>query len=138
MDFNVDETHEDIRKAVRDMMKPFDDDYWMRQDTAGEFPWEFYHAVAKAGWLGLNIPEEYGGAGLGVTEASIVEQEISAAGGRDERLLRGAHQHLRVRADDQARLGTDEAEIPAARRRRGTCTWPSRSPNPMPAPTRST
>lgn len=80
MDFNVDETHEDIRKAVRDMMKPFDDDYWMRQDTAGEFPWEFYNAVAKAGWLGLNIPEEYGGAGLGVTEASIVEQEISAAG----------------------------------------------------------
>ena len=80
MDFTADPTHEDIRKAVRDMCKPFDDDYWMRQDMAGEFPWGFYNAVVEAGWLGLSIPEEYGGAGLGVAEASIVEQEISASG----------------------------------------------------------
>lgn len=80
MDFTADPTHEDIRKAVRDMCKPFDDDYWMRQDMAGEFPWDFYNAVVEAGWLGLSIPEEYGGAGLGVAEASIVEQEISASG----------------------------------------------------------
>lgn len=80
MDFTQDETHEDIRTAVRDMCRPFDDDYWMRQDMAGEFPWDFYQAVADAGWLGLSIPEEYGGGGLGVTEAAIVEQEISASG----------------------------------------------------------
>ena len=63
------------------MMEPFDDQYWMEHDNDNEFPWEFYNAVAKAGWLGITIPEEYGGGGLGVTEAAIVEHEISASGG---------------------------------------------------------
>jgi acyl-CoA dehydrogenase len=73
--------HEDIRKAVREMMEPFDDQYWMEHDNNKEFPWDFYNAVSKAGWLGITIPEEYGGGGLGVTEAAIVEHEISATGG---------------------------------------------------------
>ncbi len=63
------------------MMEPFDDQYWMEHDRDHEFPWDFYNAVAKAGWLGITIPEEYGGGGLGVTEASIVEYEIAASGG---------------------------------------------------------
>ena len=81
MDFAPNPLHDDIRAAVRDMMKPFDDQYWMEHDNSKEFPWEFYNAVAKAGWLGITIPEEYGGGGLGVTEAAIVEHEISATGG---------------------------------------------------------
>ncbi|WP_156755947.1 acyl-CoA dehydrogenase family protein [Actinokineospora pegani] len=81
MSFEKNDLHEDIRRAVRDMMEPFDDNYWMEHDNSHEFPWEFYNAVAKQGWLGITIPEEYGGGGLGVTEAAIVEQEISASGG---------------------------------------------------------
>jgi acyl-CoA dehydrogenase len=79
--FQADDTHEAIRLAVRDMMKPFGDQYWMEHDVEHKFPWDFYNAVAEAGWLGITIPEEYGGGGLGVTEAAIVEQEISASGG---------------------------------------------------------
>src|SRR5699024_9606340 len=80
MDFTRDETHESIRAAVRAMCAKFDDEYWMRCDETHEFPWEFYKAVAEAGWLGLSIPEAYGGGGLGVLEAAIVEREISASG----------------------------------------------------------
>jgi acyl-CoA dehydrogenase len=81
VDFSKTALHEDIRAAVREMMEPFDDQYWMEHDRDHEFPWDFYNAVAKAGWLGITIPEEYGGGGLGVTEAAIVEHEISASGG---------------------------------------------------------
>lgn len=80
MDFSSDSTHEDIRSAVRDLCAKFPDEYWMRHDQSHEFPWEFYNAVAAAGWLGITIPPEYGGGGLGVTEAAIVEQEIAASG----------------------------------------------------------
>ena len=80
VDYTPDPIHEDIRDAIRTMCKGFPDEYWMEHDTNHEFPWEFYDAVAKGGWLGLTIPEEYGGGGLGVTEAAIVEQEISASG----------------------------------------------------------
>jgi acyl-CoA dehydrogenase len=80
VDFASDSTHEDIRSAVRDLCAKFPDEYWMRHDQSHEFPWEFYNAVAAAGWLGITIPEKYGGGGLGVTEAAIVEQEISASG----------------------------------------------------------
>jgi acyl-CoA dehydrogenase len=80
MDFEPDSLHEEIRQAVRKLCSDFPDEYWMEHDETKEFPWEFYDAVAKAGWLGLTIPAEYGGGGLGVTEAAIVEQEISASG----------------------------------------------------------
>jgi len=81
VEFADDSLHEEIRQAVRAMMEPFDDRYWMEHDANHEFPWEFYNAVAEAGWLGLTIPEEYGGGGMGITEAMIVEEEISASGG---------------------------------------------------------
>ncbi|MEY9212196.1 acyl-CoA/acyl-ACP dehydrogenase [Thermobifida halotolerans] len=80
MDFSKDTVHEDIRSAVRDLCANFSDDYWMEHDQSQEFPWEFYNAVVKGGWLGLTVPTEYGGGGLGVTEAAIVEQEIAASG----------------------------------------------------------
>lgn len=80
MDYTEDPTHREIREAVRALCKRFPDDYWMGHDDSHEFPWEFYDAVRDAGWLGLTIPEEYGGGGLGVTEAAIVEREIAASG----------------------------------------------------------
>ena len=80
MDRTEDPTHADIRAAVRDLCRRFPDDYWMRHDEDREFPWEFYDAVRDGGWLGLTIPEEYGGGGLGVTEAALVEREIAASG----------------------------------------------------------
>ncbi|AYJ51294.1 acyl-CoA dehydrogenase family protein [Rhodococcus sp. P1Y] len=80
MDYSSDPTHDDIRAAVKTLCKAFPDDYWMEHDDSHEFPWDFYNAVAEGGWLGLTVPEEYGGGGLGVTEAAIVEREISASG----------------------------------------------------------
>lgn len=80
MDLTPDPLHEDIRSSVRALMKSFPDEYWLERDNSQEFPWEFYNAIAEGGWLGLTIPEEYGGGGLGVTEAAIVEQEIAASG----------------------------------------------------------
>jgi acyl-CoA dehydrogenase len=80
MDLSPNPLHDDIRSSVRDLCKSFPDEYWMEHDESKEFPWEFYNAVAEGGWLGLTIPEEYGGGGLGVTEAAIVEQEIAASG----------------------------------------------------------
>jgi acyl-CoA dehydrogenase len=80
VDHTEDPTHREIREAVRALCKAFPDEYWMQHDDSHEFPWEFYDAVKDAGWLGLTIPEEYGGGGLGVTEAALVEYEIAASG----------------------------------------------------------
>ncbi|NED66364.1 acyl-CoA/acyl-ACP dehydrogenase, partial [Streptomyces sp. SID10244] len=55
--------------------------YWMEKDLAHEFPTEFYQAIADGGWLGMTIPEEYGGHGLGITEASILLEQVSRSGG---------------------------------------------------------
>ena len=52
----------------------------MEKDAAHEFPWEFYQAFADGGWLGITIPEEYGGHGLGITEASLLLEEVAASG----------------------------------------------------------
>lgn len=74
------EDHRAIRAAVRQICAKFPDDYWMNHDVAGEFPWEFFNAMADAGWIGIAIPEEYGGAGMGVDEAAIVLEEVAASG----------------------------------------------------------
>ena len=80
MDFDFTPEQESIRRAVQDLMKRFPDRYWMEKDLAHEFPWEFFKAFAEAGYLGLVVPEEYGGSGLGVMEACIVLYEIAASG----------------------------------------------------------
>ena len=80
MDFTELAEYEEIRQSVRQMCSKFDDTYWQEHDENKEFPWEFYKAVADAGWLGLTIPEEFGGGGAGVQEVCIVEQEIAASG----------------------------------------------------------
>jgi acyl-CoA dehydrogenase len=80
MDFAPDADHEAIRDGVRLACAPFDDDYWRRCDTDHEFPWDFYRAMADGGWIGIAIPERYGGGGRGITEASIVVEEVAASG----------------------------------------------------------
>ena len=81
MSFELTEDQELIRKSVRELAARFDDHYWMEKDQAHEFPQEFYDAVAGGGWLGMTIPEEYGGHGLGITEATILAEEVARSGG---------------------------------------------------------
>ena len=80
MHFQLSQEQEDLRKAVRELAGSFGDDYWSKKDSAHEFPWEFYSAFAAGGWLGIAIPEEYGGGGLGVFEASLLLEEVAASG----------------------------------------------------------
>ena len=80
MNFEPTEAQQQIRAQARALAGRFDDAYWRRCDSQHEFPWEFYQAFAAAGWLGIAIPEAYGGAGLGIDEASILLEEVSASG----------------------------------------------------------
>ncbi|MFD6276796.1 acyl-CoA dehydrogenase family protein [Streptomyces sp. NPDC060209] len=80
MDFELTQDQEDIRRGVRDLASRFSDEYWAEHDQKGEFPTEFYNAFADGGWLGIAIPTEYGGGGLGVLEASLLLEEVAASG----------------------------------------------------------
>ena len=62
------------------MCAQFPDDYWSDCDREHRFPWDFYNALAKDGWIGIAIPEAYGGSGRGITEASILLEEVAASG----------------------------------------------------------
>src|SRR5216683_1626021 len=70
----------EIRDAVARLCQHFGDDYWLKKDTEGDFPHEFHRAMAEGGWLGVAMPEAYGGAGLGITEAAIVMQAVAQSG----------------------------------------------------------
>jgi acyl-CoA dehydrogenase len=80
MDFALSEDQQAIREAVAELASRFDDQYWMHKDQAHEFPTDFYDAFAQAGWLGITTPEEYGGSGFGITEASLLLEEVAASG----------------------------------------------------------
>ncbi|MFD2181637.1 acyl-CoA dehydrogenase family protein [Rhodoplanes azumiensis] len=73
--------HEDIREAVRALCADFPAEYWRTLDETAAYPEAFVDALTKAGWLAALIPQDYGGSGLGVTEASIILEEINRAGG---------------------------------------------------------
>ncbi|MBK5959489.1 acyl-CoA dehydrogenase [Rhodoplanes elegans] len=73
--------HEDIREAVRALCADFPAEYWRTLDETAAYPEAFVDALTRAGWLAALIPQEYGGSGLGVTEASIILEEINRAGG---------------------------------------------------------
>src|SRR5204862_7071444 len=75
------ELHADLRRAVRDLCKAFPDSYWRELDAARAYPEAFVKALTTAGYLAALIPEAYGGSGLGVTEASIILEEINHSGG---------------------------------------------------------
>ena len=75
------ELHHDLRHAVRDLCKAFPDTYWRELDARRAYPDAFVKAVTDAGYLAALIPEEYGGSGLGVTEASVILEEVNRSGG---------------------------------------------------------
>lgn len=80
MDFALTADQNDLREGARSLARSFSDDYWAAKDQAGEFPWEFYNAFASGGWLGIALPEEYGGGGLGIVEASLLLEEVASSG----------------------------------------------------------
>ena len=81
MDFSISDDHRAIREGVNAVVRSFDDAYWLARDEDGAFPRDFHRAMADAGWLGITMPQEYGGSGLGVTEAAIMMHEVSSHGG---------------------------------------------------------
>jgi acyl-CoA dehydrogenase len=80
MNFAPHPDHAQIRDAIERVCAPFDADYWLRRDQEGGFPADFHRALADSGWLGIAMPEAYGGAGLGITEAALMMHTISATG----------------------------------------------------------
>lgn len=80
MDFELNSTQTEIVAGVRALASRFDDAYWRGKDERHEFPHDFYGAFAKAGYLGIAIPERYGGSGLGITEAALMMREVAGAG----------------------------------------------------------
>ena len=119
MDFDLTEAQQEIVRGVRAMCARFDDEYWRAKDAAHEFPHDFYQAVAKAGYLGVAIPEEFGGSGLGITEAALVMREVAYAGAMNA----ASAIHLvdfRAHANRDARHRGDEAPPSAARGQRRT------------------
>lgn len=80
MHFELSEEQRDLRAAARALARSFPDAYWAEHDQSGEFPWEFYDAFAERGWLGIAIPEQFGGGGLGIMEASLLLEEIASSG----------------------------------------------------------
>lgn len=81
MDYAFTDQQLAIRDSIAKLCARFDDAYWLKKDKHGGFPDDFYAAIAEAGWLGIAMPEEYGGAGLGVTEAALMMQTVAGAGG---------------------------------------------------------
>jgi acyl-CoA dehydrogenase len=80
MDFGYTENQDAIRDAIARICSGFDDAYWLDRDREGGFPHDFHKALADAGWLGICVPEAYGGSGLGITEAAIMMRAIAESG----------------------------------------------------------
>jgi len=70
----------EIRSAIERICERFPDEYWLKKDKEGGYPTELHQALAADGWLGIAMPEEYGGAGLGITEAAVMMQTIAESG----------------------------------------------------------
>jgi acyl-CoA dehydrogenase len=80
MTFGLTYEQEEIRAAVLRLCARFGDDYWLARDSEGGFPDEFHRAIAEAGWLGIAMPEAYGGSGLGIAEAAVLMQAVAESG----------------------------------------------------------
>lgn len=80
MHFALTPEQESIRDAIEKICADYGYDYWRAKDRDGGFPYEFYRAIARAGWLGIAMPEEYGGAGLGITEATLMMRTVAESG----------------------------------------------------------
>ena len=80
MNFQFSDEQRTIRDAIAKLCANFGDDYWLECDNTGKYPQEFVDAITKDGWLGIAMPEAYGGAGLGITEATLMLQTVSESG----------------------------------------------------------
>lgn len=80
MNFELTEDQRLICDAVKRTCAPFGDEYWLEKDSQGGFPHDFHAAIAKAGWLGIAMPQRFGGAGLGITEAAMMLEVIAESG----------------------------------------------------------
>jgi acyl-CoA dehydrogenase len=80
MDFSLSPDQERIREAIAKLCARFDAEYWRNRDREGGFPADFHQALARDGWLGIAMPQAYGGAGLGITEAALMMQAIAESG----------------------------------------------------------
>ena len=126
-----------LQAAIERICARFGDDYWLKRDREGGFPDDFHRAFADAGFLGICIPEEYGGAGLGITDAAVMMQAIAESGAG----LSGASAiHMNIFGlNPVVVFGSAEqkaADAAAARRGQGQ-RLASPSPSPMPASTPS-
>src|SRR3954467_9776802 len=77
----IPDQHQELRDALRGLCRQFDSSYWQKVDTDRGYPEAFVDALAEAGWLAALIPQEYGGSGLGLAEASVIMEEINLSGG---------------------------------------------------------
>jgi acyl-CoA dehydrogenase len=80
MDFSLTPEQVKIQEAIAKLCERFPDEYWLKRDNEGGFPADFHQALAKDGWLGVAMPEEFGGSGLGITEAAVMMQAIAESG----------------------------------------------------------
>ncbi len=80
MEFSSSPEQERIREAIARLCERFGDDYWLTRDREGGFPADFHQAFARDGWLGIAMPEAYGGAGLGISSAAVMMQAIAESG----------------------------------------------------------
>jgi acyl-CoA dehydrogenase len=80
LDFSLTPEQEGIREAIAKLCTRFDAEYWRKRDREGGFPADFHQALARDGWLGIAMPQAYGGAGLGITEAAVMMQAIAESG----------------------------------------------------------
>jgi len=80
MNFDLNEDQQSIKASIEKVCEKFDDEYWLERDRSGEFPHDFHQTLAENGWLGIAMSPEYGGSGLGMTEAAVMMQTISASG----------------------------------------------------------
>jgi acyl-CoA dehydrogenase len=78
---NLTPDQQTIREAIQRLMQPFSDAYWLERDETATFPHEFRQAVAAGGWLGIAMPEEYGGSGLGVAHAVVMMEAVANSAG---------------------------------------------------------
>jgi acyl-CoA dehydrogenase len=81
VDFSLTQDQQNIRDAVLKHCSRFPDEYWLERDRDGTFPGEFHQSMAEAGWLGIAMPEDVGGAGLGICEAALMMQAVAESGG---------------------------------------------------------
>jgi acyl-CoA dehydrogenase len=80
MDFGLTDEQKEVRDAVAAVCKKYGDDYWLKRDSEGGFPEDFYRDFADGGWLGICIPEEFGGSGLGISEAAVMMRTVAESG----------------------------------------------------------